>query len=201
LGEALVKVGDARTDLNNTPEGLKAYEEALAISRQLAAADPRKIEWQRDLSSRLMKIGEVHLDAGDATAALAAYEETLSIRRRLAAADPDNAQAQRHLGAVLHKFGDAQSDAGNRAAALAAYEESFAIRRRLAALDPTQPGWQADLAVAYYNISTVDPQRARASLGEALAIIETLGRQGKILAYEKNLRQRFLDALAALPPE
>jgi tetratricopeptide (TPR) repeat protein len=201
LGEALEKVGDARTDLNNTPEGLKAYEEALAISRALAAADPRNTEWQRDLSSRLMKIGEVHLDAGDATAALAAYGETLAVRRRLAAADPDNAQAQRDLGAVLHKFGDAQSDAGDRAAALAAYEESFAIRRRLAALDPTQPGWQADLAVAHYNISTVDPQRARAALGEALAIIDMLGRQGKILAYEKNLRQRFVDALAELPPE
>src|SRR5262249_30449399 len=65
--------------------------------------------------------------------------------------------------------------------------------------DPTQPGWQADLAVALYNISTVDARRARAALHEALAIIDALTREGKILAYEKNLRQPVLDALAKLP--
>ena len=201
LGDALEKVGDARVDTNSSPEGLKAYEEALAIRRKLSVADPSNIEWQRDLTSTLMKIGEVRLDAGEPLAALGAYEEALTIRRRLAAADPDNAQGQRGLGAVLHKFGDAQADAGNRAAALAAYEESLAIRRRLAAMDPMQPGWQADVAVALYNISEIDPQRARGSLREALDIIDELGRQGKVLAYEKNLRQRFVESLAKLPPE
>ena len=134
-------------------------------------------------------------------AALVAYEEALTIRRKLAAADPDNTQAQRDLGAVLHKFGDAQVDAGNRAAALAAYEESLAIRRRLATAYPAHPGWQADLAVALYNISRVDSPRARAALREALTIMDALAREGKILAYEKNLRQRFLDALAKLPTD
>ena len=132
-------------------------------------------------------------------AALVAYEEALTIRRKLAAADPDNIEGQRDLGAILHKLGDAHFDANDHAAALAAYEESLTIRRRLAASDPTKPGWQADLAVALYNISTVDPLRASAALHEALAIIDALARDGKILAYEKNLRQRFLDAVAKLP--
>jgi tetratricopeptide (TPR) repeat protein len=201
LGEALEKVGDARIETDDTPGGLMAYEEALTIRRKLAAADPSNMEWQRDLSMTQMKIGEVRLDADDPKAALVAYEEALTIRRKLAAADPDNTQGKRDLGAVLHKFGDAHFDADDPAAALAAYEESLAIRRGLATSDPTQPGWQADLAVALYNISTVDPQRARAALHEALAIIDALARDRKILAYEKNLRQRFLDALAKLPSD
>lgn len=201
LGEAFEKVGDARIETGDTPGGLTAYEEAVAIRRKLAAVDPSNAEWQRDLSSTLMKIGEVRLDAGDPMAALAAYEEVLKIRRKLAAADPGNTLSQRDLGAVLHKFGDANVDAGNHAAALAAYEESLGIRRRLATHDPSQPGWQADLAVALYNISTVDLLRARAALREALTIIDVLAGEGKILAYEKDLRQRFLDALAKLPSD
>ena len=201
LAQALEKVGDARIETDNTPEGLKAYVEALTIRRTLAAADSSNMEWQRDLSSTLMKIGEVRLDADEPMAALVAYEEVLTIRRKLAAADPDNTQGQRDLGAILHKFGDAQFDAGNHAAALAAYEESLAIRRRLVTSDPSRPGWQADLAVALYNISTVDPFRARAVLREALTIMDELAVAGKILAYEKNLRERFLNALAKLPTD
>src|SRR5262245_4425861 len=41
--------------------------------------------------------------------------------------------------------------------------------------------------------------RARAALNEALRIVDALARDGKILGYEKNLRPRFLDALAKLP--
>jgi hypothetical protein len=123
------------------------------------------------------------------------------IRRTLAAADPGNTQAQRDLSAILHKVGDARFDADDHAAALAAYDECLAIRRTLTASDPAQPGWQADLAVALYNISTVDPLRARPALREAIAIIDTLAREGKILAYEKGLRQRFVEALAKLPSE
>ena len=199
LGDALEKVGDARIETNDTAGGLMDYEEALTIRRKLATADASNVEWQLELSTTLMKIGEVRLDADDPMAALVVYEEALTIRRRLVATDPDNAQGQRDLGAILHKFGDAQFDANDRAAALTAYEESLAIRRRLGTFDPTNPGWQADLAVALYNISTVDPMRARAALNEALRIVDALARDGKILGYEKNLRQRFLDALAKLP--
>jgi len=201
LGETLEKVGDARIDTDDMAGGLTAYEEVLAIRRKLSAADPSNMEWQRDLSATLMKIGEVRLDADDPKAALVTYAEALAIRRKLAAADPDNTQAQRDLGAILHKFGDTQFDLDDRDAALAAYRESLDIRRRLGASDPANPGWQADLAVALYNISTVDPLQARAALQEAVAIMDALGREGKVLAYEKNLRQRFVDALAKLPSD
>jgi hypothetical protein len=38
-------------------------------------------------------------------------------------------------------------------------------------------------------------------LEEAIAIMDVLAREGKVLAYEKNLRQRFVDALAKLPSD
>lgn len=40
-----------------------------------------------------------------------------------------------------------------------------------------------------------------ARVREALAILDVLAREGKLAAYQQTLRQRFLDALAKLPPE
>ena len=92
--------------------------------------------------------------------------------------------------------------AGDRAGALAAYEESLAIMRKLAAADPGNAGWQADLVISLYKISTAsDPPRARAALREALAIVEALAREGKLTAAQQSWPQLFRDALAKLPPE
>ena len=74
--------------------------------------------------------------------------------------------------------------------------------RKLAAADPGNAGWQADLVVSLYRVSTVsDPPRARAALREALAIVEALARDNRLTAAQKNWPQMLRDALAKLPPE
>ena len=63
-------------------------------------------------------------------------------------------------------------------------------------------GWQIDLVVNLYKVSTAsDPPEARAALREALAILETLSREGKLAAAQQNWLQLLRDALAKLPPE
>ena len=102
----------------------------------------------------------------------------------------------------LEKVGDVRLAAGDRAGALAAYEEGLAILRKLAAADPGNAGWQADLVVSLYKVSTAaEPSRARAVLGEALVIVETLAREGKLTAAQQSWPQLVRDALAKLPPE
>ena len=92
--------------------------------------------------------------------------------------------------------------AGDRAGALSAYEESLASRRKLAASDPGNAGWQADLVIGLYKVSTVsEPPRARAALREALAIVDALVRGNGLTAAQKNWPQILRDALAKLPPE
>jgi len=158
--------------------------------------------WQGDVAVSLSKVGDARVAAGDRVGALVAYEECLAILRRLAAIDPGNARWQRDLSAILVKVGDMRLAAGDRAAALLAYEESLAIVRRLAAADPDNASWQADLAVSLYKVSTgFDPPRARALLREALEILETLAREGKLTAAQRNWPQLLRDRLATLPPE
>jgi hypothetical protein len=100
------------------------------------------------------------------------------------------------------KVGDVRLAAGDRAGALATYEESLTNMRKLAAADPGNSEWQADLVVSLYKISTAyDPSRARAALREALAVAETLAREGKLAANRQNWPQPLREALAKLPPE
>ena len=109
---------------------------------------------------------------------------------------------QRDVSVSLNKVGDVRLAAGDRAGALAAYEESLAIMRKLAASDPGNAGWQADLVISLYKVSTVsEPAGARAALREALAIAEALARDNRLTAAQKNWPQLLRDALAKLPPE
>jgi hypothetical protein len=121
--------------------------------------------------------------------------------RKLATADPGNAGWQRDVSASLNNLCDVRLAAGDRAGALAAFEESLAITRKLTTADPGNAGWQVDLVVSLYLVSTAsDAPQARAALSEALAIAETLAREGKLIAAQQNWPQFLRNALAGLPP-
>jgi tetratricopeptide (TPR) repeat protein len=126
---SLTKLGDLRLATHDRAAALAAYEESLAIKRQLTAADPGNAHWQRDLSVSLNKVGRVRLDTGNDARALAAYEEGLAIMRKLVAADPGNAQWQTDVVFSLYWVGRASSDPQRAGAAL---REALAILEALA---------------------------------------------------------------------
>ncbi|HNG17521.1 tetratricopeptide repeat protein, partial [Accumulibacter sp.] len=74
---------------------LRAFTEALAISRRLADLDPGNADWQRDLAVAHNRVGGVLQTQGQLDAALRAFTEDLAISRRLADLDPGNADWQR----------------------------------------------------------------------------------------------------------
>ena len=107
----------------DTAGALAAYEQGLAISEKLAAADPRDGQGQRDLAYSYGKLGDVKLLQGDTAGALAACEQGLAIREKLAAADPRDAQGQRDLSISYDDLGDVKLQEGDTAGAWAAYEQ------------------------------------------------------------------------------
>ncbi len=137
---------------------LRPIEEALAIGRKLAAADPGNAEWQRDLNVSLNRIGDVRLAAGDRAGALKAYEESLAIMRRLAAADPGNAGWQADLVLSLYRVGAASDPTPARAA----LREALAIAEKLARdnkLTSAQQNWPQILREA---LAKLPPEEAGA---------------------------------------
>jgi tetratricopeptide (TPR) repeat protein len=199
---ALLDLVDTLLALGDTKAALAAAQRARSMMADLAASDPGNAGWQRDLSVSFDQVGDVRRAAGDRAGALSAFEESLAIRRKLAASDPGNAGWQRDLSVSFERVGDVRLAADDRAGALSAYEESLAIMRKLAASDPGNAGGQADVASSLRKLSTVsEPARARAALHEALAIVDTLARDNRLTAAQKNWPQLLRAALAKLPPE
>ncbi|MFI5914110.1 CHAT domain-containing protein [Dactylosporangium sp. NPDC051541] len=89
LSAALDTQGRLLHRLGRLTDARRAYERALAIDTELAAADPDDVQLQRNLGLSHQKLVQVALDDSDPDGARAAATEALRIRRRLAAADAD----------------------------------------------------------------------------------------------------------------
>jgi CHAT domain-containing protein/tetratricopeptide (TPR) repeat protein len=111
---------------------VEAYQQALAIYRQLAQQQPQVYE--PDLATTLNGLGNALCGLRRYEAALAAYEEAEGIHRQLAAQQPEVYAPD--LAWTLANKGNALSELRRYEAALAAYEEAEGIRRQLAAQQP-----------------------------------------------------------------
>ena len=74
---------------------------ALATARWLAATEPERADYQRNLSVAFSKVANIHRARGERSLADAAYAQSLDIAERLAAAEPDRADYQRDLVIAL----------------------------------------------------------------------------------------------------
>ena len=63
------KVGDVKLQQGDTAGALAAYQQGLAISEKLAAADPQNAQGQRDLSISYIKLGDAKLQQKDTAGA------------------------------------------------------------------------------------------------------------------------------------
>ena len=140
---------------------LRAFTEALAISRRLADLDPGNADWQRDLAVAHNRVGGVLQTQGQLDAALRAYTEDLAISRRLVDLDPGNATWQRDLAATCEHLAGLEAARGKPQAAVALCEEASQV---LAALTETLPAthpWRSDkervdLWLAHYRALVAD---------------------------------------------
>jgi tetratricopeptide (TPR) repeat protein len=129
---------------------LEAVRQSL---ERLAASDPSKTSWQRDLSVSENKVGDVLRAQGDLSGALRSYRAGLVIRERLAASDPSNASWQRDLSVSHDRVGDVLRAQGDLSGALRSYRAGLVIRERLAGSDPSNASWQRDLWVSYWRVA------------------------------------------------
>ena len=162
LGTSLAQIGEGR-------EALAFLQDALAIYRRLAEAEP--VAFEQYVAVTLNNLGNVLGDLGERAGARAAFEEALPIYRRLAKAEP--AAFTQYVATTLNNLGNVLRDLGDRAGAQAAFEEALAIRRRLAKVDPAV--FEQYVAGTLNNLGNVlrdlgDRERAREVLEEALAI-------------------------------
>jgi serine/threonine protein kinase/tetratricopeptide (TPR) repeat protein len=171
LAELTDKIGDKK-------EALAVHRKALALRRELAAAEGADLETRLDVARSLRAVGILLYQMGDRTEALRAWEEQRDIATALQAESPTDAvrvvlaQSQNTIGVLLQQT-------GKEAEALQAYQKALAIKQKLADANPAVTEFQSDLAKSHFNIAIVLSNTGKREEGltamrKALAIFQKL---------------------------
>jgi len=170
LADSLSSLGASLRDLGEHRRALAAIEEAVALYRELAAAEPAR--YTPDLADSLTNLRASLRDLGEHRRALAAIEEAVALYRELAAAEP--ARYTPDLADSLSSVGASLSDLGEHRRALAAIEEAVALLR-----EPEPARYTPDLARSLNNLGAIlsnlgEHRRALAAKEEAVALYREL---------------------------
>jgi CHAT domain-containing protein/tetratricopeptide (TPR) repeat protein len=173
-----------------------AYEEALAIYRQLAQQQPQVYE--PDMAMTLNNLGTALRGLRRYEAAVAAYQQALAIYRQLAQQRPQVYEPD--VAMTLNNLGSALSDLRRLEAAVEAYQQALAIYRQLAQQQPQV--YEPDMAGTLNNLGNAlsDLRRLEAAVAayqQALAIYRQLAQQ-QPQVYEPDMAGTLNNLGAAL---
>ncbi|HKQ12411.1 MAG TPA: tetratricopeptide repeat-containing protein kinase family protein, partial [Steroidobacteraceae bacterium] len=115
---------------------MKLMEKARQIHEQLAAADPKNVDAQRNLVIVAGRMGDVYSEGLDDSAkALPYYEQALKLIEPIATANRDDAELQRAKAFTLASIADLQNDLHRPQEGLANYQRALDIIEPLRAAD------------------------------------------------------------------
>jgi tetratricopeptide (TPR) repeat protein len=191
LGASLKAIGNVDETVGDQSGALAAYQEELAIARELAK-DKTNLRAQSDVWRSLINVGDVDLMAPDMAGASAAFQESLAVARDLAK-DKSNVEDQRNLSISLDKVGDVKLQAGDKDGALAAYQEESAIAHDFAK-DNANALTQRDLGISSIKVGDIelqtgDKDHALAAYQEALAAFRELAKDQSNAQAQDDLVQ------------
>ncbi len=133
---AYMNYGWAQGLTGDAEPGMKLMQKAQQLHEQLAAADPKDADRQRNLVVVAGRMGDVYSEGLDEPAkALPLYERALTLVEPIAKATPDDAELQRARAFVLGSIGDLQNDLQRPQEGLANYDRALAIIEPLRAAD------------------------------------------------------------------
>jgi serine/threonine-protein kinase len=151
-------------------KALAAYDRARTIRQRLNDANPKIVEFQRDLAESCGSISHLLAERGRPAEALVASRQALAIWQSLARTDPADTRCQYDLASGYMNIGYVLQLNGKPAEALAALEQARGIRQILADANPNLTSFQYNLARSRDLIGWVLRQTGRPT--EALAAFE-----------------------------
>jgi tetratricopeptide (TPR) repeat protein len=178
LATAYFQLAGLTDTIGDRSEALANHRKALALRRELAAAEGADVETRLDVARSLGKVSFLLMYLGDNEGALVAGEEQRDLAGRLEADHPSDA-VQFVLAHSHFRIGASHFYLGKPAEALRAFQKSLAIQQKLAGDNPTVAGYQIELAACHDALGgmlmeTGKPEEARASHRKALAICQKL---------------------------
>jgi len=183
--QALYQIGDVRVAQGNLPAAAEAFEQSMALARDLVERSPDNLDWLANLGNCHFWVGTVYWNRGDLQRAREELEAYRAITRDLAQADPSNRawQMERFYGEA--NVGRVLEAAGDFAGAQERFTEALKILQPLAARKEPDADLLLELANAHLMLA-----RAKKSLGDLA---------GAARHYELDLE--ILQRLIARDPE
>ncbi len=156
LARVLRQQGDRETATAN-------HRAALALRRQMFAADPDNPAVQHDLSMSLCAIGDLETQQGDTDQALADLEECERLRLAIVEEHPDDGEERRLLAASQERLGDLAQQRGDVARALSHFADAEQNLQQLLTSPRQRPAVLRALAAIDNQIGTLALDRGDAA--------------------------------------
>jgi tetratricopeptide (TPR) repeat protein len=178
LAEGYFQLAELTDKVGSKPEALAVHRKALALRRELAAAEGADVETRLDVARSLNNVGELLKATGDFAGALAALQEQRDLAQRLEAEHPSDA-VRSALAQSYHSIGRLFWETGEPGEALVPHRKALAIRQKLADANPAVTQFPCDVAASHHNIGlslrhTGKPEEALTEYRKALAIRQKL---------------------------
>jgi serine/threonine-protein kinase len=154
LAISYAKLGSLAEVAGDPAGGRDWYLKALELSRELAAADPKNLQFRQSLAGSCLLVGGVCFSLRDEAGARAYYGQALDLRKQLAAEDPQNVRYQTDVASAYATLGDLDLYLGHAGRALELYETAHAIYEGLAKKDRENPELFSSLATSFYRLGT-----------------------------------------------
>jgi tetratricopeptide (TPR) repeat protein len=130
LAAAYFQLGELTDKIGSKPEALAVYRKALALRRELAAAEGADVETRLDVARSLDAVGGLLRQTGDRAQALSVFQEMRDLAAALETESPTD--AVRFELAVGHNgIAFALTDMGKPAEALDSYRKALEIYQKL----------------------------------------------------------------------
>lgn len=159
-----------------------AYRDALALGRELVAADPARTDWASALGDAHNNLGKLALQRGDLAQAVAEYRADDAIETRLAAADLKNNDQREDMLRVRATLGRTLALTGDVEAGIRNLQQAVGLAAQLIAIAPTQTGFREKSALYLVQLSRLkrlhgELPTATTLTAQALATLTALTRQ------------------------
>ncbi len=185
-GEALQMLGNLASKHNNLANVLQtrsqlkeaeaAYQEVLAIQKQLADKFPNEPRYRLELARSDHNLARLLENTGRPEKAIAAYQRAIAIKTQLTTDFPDVPAYRQSLALTHHSLGNLLVDAGQLQEAEQEYRQALAIQQQLVAHDSKEPLYRKNLAETQNSLGSLllaaGPSRredARKAFEQALA--------------------------------
>jgi tetratricopeptide (TPR) repeat protein len=201
---ANTNLGTVQMERRRYRDAVRTYEASVRAAETLAAADPRSLDYQKNVNNALAWLADAREYAGLLEQALATRERQVRLITELERSNPNDMQLQRDAMTAHRSIGRLLASRGDVAGGLKESLQGVAISERLFQVEPDNTEWlQANVSgrfdLADLELATGRTAEAAVTIRSACDIVDRLAqRNTSVVDWKSNKRVACLASRARL---